>query len=378
MAEEIEHREHARKLEKQLKREAYEARKLEEERKAKELEANEVLLRERMQSKYSVLEEKKREAREEARRLELEKKKKKEDDALRKALPGLYREVARETGEYTDNIGNTATAVPRRLGGAVSLAPHQPAAGGGGAGGHAGSVDSSVVRRETVRAAQERLDDQVVRGELPDQETLAGLEQTRRAEARALQRKTEADRVKKALPNICSSAGDTLGSANPALALMGAAGAAGGGSDPIDGLSVARRAEMQGGSSSSSSSSSAAVARDPSGRYAGAAAAAAAERREAELEEAGVLDVERARVERERAEREWMEKEAEKRAREAQVCQKSPASAEKSPIFAVERNLPTLRNEPYINVERTPLTPLTINVERIPLTRLLRSAAARG
>ena len=41
--------------------------------------------------------------------LQLEKKQKKEDEALRKALPGLYREVARETGEYTDNMGNTAT-----------------------------------------------------------------------------------------------------------------------------------------------------------------------------------------------------------------------------------------------------------------------------
>jgi hypothetical protein len=39
MREEIEHRELAAKLEKQLKRELYEAKKLEEERKAKELEA---------------------------------------------------------------------------------------------------------------------------------------------------------------------------------------------------------------------------------------------------------------------------------------------------------------------------------------------------
>jgi len=39
----------------------------------------------------------------------------------RKALPGLYREVARETGEYIDNIGNSNTAAPRRLGGAQPL-----------------------------------------------------------------------------------------------------------------------------------------------------------------------------------------------------------------------------------------------------------------
>ena len=70
----------------------------------------------------------------------------------------------------------------RRLGGAVSLA-----ASPGGEVGHAGSVDGSVVRRETVRAAQERLDEQVVRGEVPDQETLAGMEEKRRAEERASQ-----------------------------------------------------------------------------------------------------------------------------------------------------------------------------------------------
>ena len=193
MREEIEHRESAKKLEKQLKRELYEARLLEEERKANELAANEVLLRERMQTKYAVLEERKRDAREQQRLAEAEKKKAKEDAALRKALPGLYREVARETGEYTDNIGNTSTAIPRRLGGAQPLAARQQDNGGAGGAaassttttGHAGSVAPEVVRMETVRAAQERLDSQVASGALPDAATLGEIENARREAERA-------------------------------------------------------------------------------------------------------------------------------------------------------------------------------------------------
>ena len=88
----------------------------------------------------------------------LSQEKAKKDAALRKALPGLYREVARETGEYTDNIGNTTTAVPRRLGGATPLAPLRPDSNGGGGGGasssfsnaHAGSVSAQVARMKTV------------------------------------------------------------------------------------------------------------------------------------------------------------------------------------------------------------------------------------
>jgi hypothetical protein len=134
---------------------------------------------------FIVLEEKKREAREQQRMAEAEKvgaketycrsesdlllytlnvlslsqEKAKKDAALRKALPGLYREVARETGEYTDNIGNTTTAVPRRLGGATPLAPLRPDSNGGGGGGgasssssnaHAGSVSAQVARMKTV------------------------------------------------------------------------------------------------------------------------------------------------------------------------------------------------------------------------------------
>jgi hypothetical protein len=91
--------------------------------------------------------------------LSLSQEKTKKDAALRKALPGLYREVARETGEYTDNIGNTTTAVPRRLGGATSLAAPRPDSSSGGGGGgtsssssnaHAGSVSAQVARMENV------------------------------------------------------------------------------------------------------------------------------------------------------------------------------------------------------------------------------------
>ena len=51
--------------------------------------------------------------------------------------------------------------------------------------GHAGSAAPEVVRMETVRAAQERLDSQVASGALPDAATLGEIENARREAERA-------------------------------------------------------------------------------------------------------------------------------------------------------------------------------------------------
>jgi K+/H+ antiporter YhaU regulatory subunit KhtT len=166
------------------------------------VQANEVLLRERMQNKYSVLEERKREAREQARLLEEEKKRAKAETALRKSLPGLYRQVARETGEYTNNVGETQLAVPRRLGGAQAMVVRE-------------EVTSEVARVQTVRAAQERLDEAVMNGVLPDEDTLRVAEEARRAAQRQSQRSAEKLRLEKALPSIARTLGETLGQAEP-------------------------------------------------------------------------------------------------------------------------------------------------------------------
>ena len=356
MKEEIWHRENAKKLEKQLKREVYEAKKLEEERMAKELAANEVLLRERMQSKYTVLEERKREAREQQRLQELETRRRKEEESLRKSLPGLYREVARETGEYTDTVGNTTSAVPRRLGGAQAMTTRADAA-------------PEAVRRETVRAAQERLDQAVMAGEVPDQESLLQIEQERRAGLQQAARRAEKERLEKALPQICRDSGDRLGGAPVEAGEIDAGPRRGGveeeeagagegdgvrGSSyiPTDAQQVlfhhaehlflqtggvsrvhgarylslpwcrwngpgrverTKMAGMCGAKADCDSQQRRAAVMDPTGRYAAAAAAAAAERREQQLADAGVLQQELARVEYEHSERQMLEQEAERK-----------------------------------------------------------------
>jgi hypothetical protein len=43
----------------------------------------------------------------------------------------------------------------------------------------------------------------VVSGAVPDAETLGKLEEARRAHEKALKRKSEKERVEKALPNVC-------------------------------------------------------------------------------------------------------------------------------------------------------------------------------
>ncbi|EKX34570.1 hypothetical protein GUITHDRAFT_147093 [Guillardia theta CCMP2712] len=87
--EEVSERERQKELSKQLKRELWEAEKLEEERKKKEIEANEILLRERMQNKYNHLEQKKRTAREQKKKEEEEKKRKQQEEELKRRLPAL-------------------------------------------------------------------------------------------------------------------------------------------------------------------------------------------------------------------------------------------------------------------------------------------------
>ena len=70
-----------------------------------------------------------------------------------------------------------------------------------------------AVRRETVRAAQERLDQAVMAGEVPDQESLLQIEQERRAGLQQAARRAEKERLEKALPQICRDSGDRLGGA---------------------------------------------------------------------------------------------------------------------------------------------------------------------
>ena len=162
MKEEIWHRENAKKLG-QLKREVYEAKKLEEERMAKELAANEVLLRERMQSKYTVLEERKREAREQQRLQELRR------DAEGGGIPPKIsaRTVprGRARGRRYRHSWQHHLRCPPAAGRARAVTTRADAA-------------PEAVRRETVRAAQERLDQAVMAGEVPDQESLLQIEQS--------------------------------------------------------------------------------------------------------------------------------------------------------------------------------------------------------